>query len=84
MPRLYRGTGGAARPYALRSKVATGRGAYTAIIDPGGGSAVGKGALLARDKAGRLGWSRGTGAASNPLADPAYAAKTLRYVTARR
>ncbi|MFF8386917.1 FG-GAP-like repeat-containing protein [Streptomyces kanasensis] len=56
---LYRSTGDAARPYAPRLKVATGWGAHTAIIAPGDGSTVGKGALLPRDKEGRLWWYRG-------------------------
>ncbi|WP_228974514.1 FG-GAP-like repeat-containing protein [Streptomyces sp. DH12] len=79
---LYRGTGDAARPYAPRSKVATGWGGYTAIIAPGEGSAVGKGALLVRDKDGRLWWFRGTGVASSPLAKPQYAADTSPHINA--
>ncbi|WP_405808235.1 VCBS repeat-containing protein [Streptomyces sp. NBC_00210] len=81
---LYRGTGDAARPYAPRIKVATGWNAYTAIIAPGDGSDIGKGALLVRDKAGALWWFRGTGSATSPLAQRSYAAADSYPYTAWR
>ncbi|MET7714688.1 hypothetical protein [Streptomyces sp. NPDC005407] len=77
---LYKGTGNAAKPYAARIKVATGWNAYTAIIAPGDGSDIGKGALLVRDKAGAMWWFRGTGVATSPLAPRSSAvAETYPY-----
>jgi hypothetical protein len=65
---LYKGTGNPAAPYAPRIKVGSGWNQYTALIAPGDGSPIGKGALLARDKTGKMWWYRGTGNATSPLA----------------
>ncbi|MFI9584827.1 hypothetical protein ACIHCQ_23960 [Streptomyces sp. NPDC052236] len=64
---LYQGTGNPAKPYATRVKVGTGWNIYNALIAPGDDSLIGKGALLARDKDGKLWWYRGTGNATSPL-----------------
>jgi hypothetical protein len=73
---LYQGTGDAAKPYAPRVKVGTGWNIYTALIAPGDGTDIGKGALLARDKTGKLWWYRGTGDAASPLVSRTPAAAT--------
>ncbi|MGW3625911.1 N-acetylmuramoyl-L-alanine amidase [Streptomyces sp. NPDC000880] len=65
---LYKGTGNAAAPFAVRVKVGSGWGVYNALNGPSDLSGDGTPDLIARDSAGVLWLYRGTGSATAPFA----------------
>ncbi|MFI8917322.1 FG-GAP repeat domain-containing protein [Streptomyces sp. NPDC053513] len=65
---LYRGTGSGTAPYATRTRVGAGWGAYDQLVVAGDLTDDGRADLLARDKAGVLWLYRGTGGAGAPFA----------------
>ncbi|MCZ0980723.1 VCBS repeat-containing protein [Streptomyces diastatochromogenes] len=65
---LYRGTGSGTTPYATRTKVGGGWGAYDQLVVAGDLTDDGKADAVARDRAGILWLYRGTGNAGAPFA----------------
>ncbi|MDQ0942535.1 VCBS repeat-containing protein [Streptomyces sp. V1I1] len=64
---LYQGTGNAASPFAARTKVGTGWGAYALLSGPGDLTDDGRADLIARDAAGVFWLYKGTGKATAPF-----------------
>ncbi|MER7536096.1 tachylectin-related carbohydrate-binding protein [Streptomyces sp. NPDC097704] len=64
----YEGTGKTGKPFATRTKVGGGWGAYTAVTPVTTATADGRGDLVARDKAGVLWYYKGSGKPSAPFA----------------
>ncbi|QES12405.1 hypothetical protein DEJ45_08330 [Streptomyces venezuelae] len=64
---LYRGTGGGTTPYATRTRVGAGWGAYDQLVVAGDLTDDGKADAVARDRAGVLSLYRGTGNAAAPF-----------------
>ncbi|MFI0747137.1 FG-GAP repeat domain-containing protein, partial [Streptomyces sp. NPDC021224] len=65
---LYAGTGSAAAPFAARTKVGSGWGAYTALVGTNDVTGDGRSDLVARDASGTLWLYAGTGSAAAPFA----------------
>ncbi|MGW8767273.1 FG-GAP repeat domain-containing protein [Streptomyces sp. NPDC055815] len=65
---LYRGTGSGTTPYATRTRVGSGWGAYDQLVVAGDLTDDGKADTVARDRAGVLWLYRGTGGAGAPFA----------------
>ncbi|GGV07063.1 hypothetical protein GCM10010275_53970 [Streptomyces litmocidini] len=65
---LYRGTGSGTAPYATRTKVGGGWGAYDQLVVAGDLTDDGRADAVARDRAGVLWLYRGTGNAAAPFA----------------
>ncbi|MFI1098616.1 hypothetical protein [Streptomyces sp. NPDC020917] len=65
---LYRGTGNAGAPFAVRTRIGGGWNTYTQITGVGDMTGDGHPDLLARDAAGRLWYYRGTGNPAAPYA----------------
>ncbi|MFI8346069.1 N-acetylmuramoyl-L-alanine amidase [Streptomyces sp. NPDC085596] len=65
---LYKGTGSATAPFAARTKIGGGWGAYDKLLGPSDLNRDGKPDLIARDKSGALWFYQGTGSATAPFA----------------
>ncbi|MCM2414607.1 N-acetylmuramoyl-L-alanine amidase [Streptomyces sp. RKAG290] len=65
---LYTGTGSATAPYAKRTQIGSGWGAYKDLLGPSDLNRDGIGDLVARDGSGVLWFYRGTGDAAKPFA----------------